>query len=171
MAIVSEVAELVLEKLRLGDGTKGLYMLVGEIPDTKHPIGFTGHNHGACKVPTLMVLKKVVDARDVYVFHVLKVHTTAHHARRSRGEQPRWEEESICLFDRDGAAAQLHLLARYMDGLDVYPATAIADFKDENGTLPDTFRRSIGRGALTARTLYEAKHAVALLDARGVKGV
>jgi hypothetical protein len=171
MAIVSEVADIVLSKLRLGDGTPGAYILVGEKTDTNHPAGFTGHNHVLCKTPTLLVSKQVVDSRDVYVFNVLRLETTAHHERRSRGENPVWERESICLLDREGAAAQLHLTARYMSCLDVYSASAATEFKDNQGMLPPGTVKSLSHGTLTIKTIDDARLAIALLDARLVQGL
>ncbi len=56
-----DVAECILDKLRLGDGARGIYVIVGQSTDTKHPCGFNGHKHHSCRIPTLMVSKRVLE--------------------------------------------------------------------------------------------------------------
>jgi hypothetical protein len=119
MSVACDVAECILEKLRLGDGARGVYAIVGKSTDTKHPCGFNGHNHHSCRIPTLMVSKRVFEGRSVYVFNRLNVDSEDHRERRARGESPVWDDESTCVVDREGAAALLQMEARYKEDLEV----------------------------------------------------
>tara|TARA_Y100000389_G_C17325146_1_gene445150 strand:+ start:300 stop:812 length:513 start_codon:yes stop_codon:yes gene_type:complete len=169
MSVACDVAECILEKLRLGDGARGIYVIVGESTDTKHPHGFNGHNHSSCKVPTLMVSKRVLEGRSVYMFNRLNVDSENHRARRARGERPVWDDESTCLMDREGAASLLQMEARYKENLDVYPIHFMESVRLENGELGDSLYCKPTVGYVSAKTLDEAKHAIACLDAFTVR--
>ena len=171
MSVACDVAECILEKLRLGDGARGIYVLVAQNTDTKHPCGFNGHNHHACSIPTLMVSKRVLEGRSVYVFNRLNIYSEDHRERRARGEPPVWDDESTCVVDREGAAALLQIEAQHKKDFVVHPIGVMDSIRLENGELGNSLHLKPYIGHVSVKTLDEAKHAIACLDAFTVRGV
>ena len=162
---MNDLANIVLNQLRVKDGSRGPYAIVGYETDTNHPWGFNGHNHSNCKVVTLLVQKCMVDGQILYVFDQVNINTEDHRMRRENRETLVWEKDSICYRDREGAAAFLYTTAKYMRSVDLLPVKAVEEIMDSKRRLTNTKPATISIGDFPITTLQEASYAISTLDA------
>ena len=124
---MEDLVENVLERLRMDDGTCGPLVLVAYETDTKHPIGFNGHNHQSCKIPVLLCKLVQRDGKRHFAFVELDCNTEEHRQRRQQGRRPKWNDDEVWFqaddaLDTVGAATYLAVRVKYHQNLDLMRA-------------------------------------------------